>query len=179
MNLVYESKRNAYSISVELHQKKKEKKKKKEKRKKGKKKKKTNEKRKKKGKRKEKRKKKEKKMDLSQRFDVSGISLYAKCARALDTVRVENRAAYDAAFGNPAAVAAARKMHAMRYASPDDNAPAMAYGSEAVVSVVACLFDKTSLTAGDRPRLIDSEVIKAVEELEPIVTGAKTHLAAR
>ena len=131
-------------------------------------------------------------MKLASRFDgpqgISSISttttattttLYAKCARALETVRAENGAAYDATFGAASAVAAAAKMHALRYASPNDPRRAMEYGPDPVVSVVACLFDETELTATVPPRLIDGAVIGTVEELEPIVRGAQTLLAAQ
>jgi hypothetical protein len=119
-------------------------------------------------------------MKLDRRFDGLKGSLYDKCAVALATVRAESAAAYDATFGDPGAVAAAVTMHAMRYASPNDPRGAMEYGPDAVVSVVACLFDETPLTATrDVPRLIDSAVIEKVDELGPIVAGAKRHLAAR
>ena len=118
-------------------------------------------------------------MELSSRFESGNGSLYDKCARALDTVRVENKAAYDATFGDPGARAAAVELHALRYASPEDEMWAARYGADPVVSVVACLFDTTSLTTGlVRPRLIDRAVIETVTALAPIVTGAKTHLAA-
>ncbi len=120
-----------------------------------------------------------KKMELRSRFESGNGSLYDKCARALDTVRTENKAAYDATFGDPGARAAAVEMHALRYASPEDEMWAARYGADPVVSVVACLFDASSLTAGlVRPRLIDRAVIETVTALAPIVTGAKTHLAA-
>jgi len=118
-------------------------------------------------------------MELRSRFESGNGSLYDKCARALDTVRIENKAAYDATFGDPGARAAAVELHALRYASPEDETRAMRYGEDPVVSVVACLFDTSSLTAGlVRPRLIDRAVIETVTALAPIVTGAKTHLAA-
>ena len=118
-------------------------------------------------------------MDLHSRFESADSSLYDKCARALETVRRENRAAYDATFGDPDARAAAVELHALRYASPEDKMWAMRYGADPVVSVVACLFDTSSLTAGlVRPRLIDRAAIETVAALAPIVTGAKTHLAA-
>ncbi len=118
-------------------------------------------------------------MQLRSGFDIGNSSLYDKCARALDTVRIENKAAYDATFGDPGARAAAVELHALRYASPEDEMLAMRYGEDPVVSVVACLFDTSSLTAGlVRPRLIDRAVIETVTALAPIVTGAKTHLAA-
>jgi hypothetical protein len=119
------------------------------------------------------------KMELRSRFESGNGSLYDKCARALDTVRIENKAAYDATFGDPGARAAAVELHALRYASPEDEMRAMRYGADPVVSVVACLFDTSSLTVGlVRPRLIDRAVIETVTALAPIVTGAKTHLAA-
>jgi hypothetical protein len=118
-------------------------------------------------------------MELKSRFESGSGSLYDKCARALDTVRTENKAAYDATFGDAGARAAAVEMHALRYASPEDEMWAARYGADPVVSVVACLFDTSSLTAGlVRPRLIDRAVIETVTALAPIVTGAKTHLAA-
>ena len=118
-------------------------------------------------------------MNLLSRFDSGNSSLYDKCARALDTVRIENKAAYDATFGDPGAREAAVELHALRYASPEDEMWAARYGEDPVVSVVACLFDTSSLTAGlVRPRLIDRAVIETVTALAPIVTGAKTHLAA-
>jgi hypothetical protein len=114
----------------------------------------------------------EKKMELSSRFESGNGSLYDKCARALDTVRVENKAAYDATFGDAGARAAAVELHALRYASPEDEMWAARYGADPVVSVVACLFDTSSLTAGlVRPRLIDRAVIETVTALAPIVTG--------
>jgi hypothetical protein len=120
-----------------------------------------------------------KKMELKSRFESGSGSLYDKCARALDTVRTENKAAYDATFGDAGARAAAVELHALRYASPEDEMWAARYGADPVVSVVACLFDTSSLTAGlVRPRLIDRAVIETVTALAPIVTGAKTHLAA-
>ncbi len=118
-------------------------------------------------------------MQLRSGFDSGNSSLYDKCARALDTVRIENKAAYDATFGDPGAMAAAVELHELRYASPEDEMRAARYGADPVVSVVACLFDTSSLTAGlVRPRLIDRAVIETVTALAPIVTGAKTHLAA-
>jgi hypothetical protein len=118
-------------------------------------------------------------MELRSRFESGSGSLYDKCARALDTVRIENKAAYDATFGDPGARAAAVELHALRYASPEDEMWAARYGADPVVSVVACLFDTSSLTVGlVRPRLIDRSVIETVTALAPIVTGAKTHLAA-
>ena len=120
-----------------------------------------------------------KKMELRSRFESGNGSLYDKCARALDTIRTENKAAYDATFGDAGARAAAVELHALRYASPEDEMWAARYGEDPVVSVVACLFDTSSLTAGlVRPRLIDRAVIETVAALAPIVTGAKTHLAA-
>jgi hypothetical protein len=120
-------------------------------------------------------------MKLDSRFDNFNGSIYAKCARALEIVRVENRAAYDSSFGVSSAVDAAAEMHAMRYASPNDPKRAMEYGPDPVVSVVACLFDQTALKdiGGERPRLIDIEVIKAVRELQPIVDGARELIAVR
>ncbi len=120
-----------------------------------------------------------KKMELRSRFESGNGSLYDKCTRALETVRKENKAAYDATFGDAGARAAAVELHGLRYASPEDEMWAARYGADPVVSVVACLFDTSSLTAGlVRPRLIDRAVIETVAALAPIVTGAKTHLAA-
>jgi hypothetical protein len=106
-------------------------------------------------------------------------TLYDRCARALEKVRVDDSAMYAASFGLPSAMKAAEEIHALRYASPNDERPAMAYGPSPVVSIVACLLDETSPTDTPLPRLIDREAIKTVTDLQPIVLATSALFGAR